>query len=97
MPVYKVLSPCFQGGKLYDPEGKRPMLYRDTPFPSVKKKEQVPVALKRMKDETLSEEQARMAQDMDTVEAVANKQVFDKKEIDAVTFVEPPKTNVETL
>lgn len=47
MPSYKVIAKGFDG-RVYDPNGKRNVLHRDTPFPKKDGKEQVPSWLEPM-------------------------------------------------
>ena len=96
MPRYQVLSPTFLGGCLYDPEGKRPIYHADKPFPNKGKTEQVPSALRRLKDETKAAKKTRVAkQNADDV-ATAEKQEEDAKDVAEVTFTGTGGT-VETL
>lgn len=51
MHSYKVKEKGFFNGKIYDPNGKRPVLHRDEPFPKKNGKEQVPSWLEPIKAE----------------------------------------------
>ena len=91
MARYKVLAPGFFGkgknAKLYDPNGKRPFLTVDKPFPKGK----VPSWLELMKEPTkaqLTVEKKNAATDK---KANDEKAATDKIEKDAVTFTESPK------
>jgi len=42
MPSYKVTSPGFYNGLSYKPNGKRPVLHLEKPFPKEKGKEKIP-------------------------------------------------------
>lgn len=52
MYSYKVKEKGFFNGKIYDPNGKRPVLHRDEPFPKKNGKEQVPSWLEPVKPAT---------------------------------------------
>lgn len=98
MPRYKVLENCFFEGVLYGPGGKRPVYHKGEPFPTVNKKEQVPPSLRRIKEETAAQKKKRESDAAAQAKLDAEKTAEDKKETDAVTFVEPPRTTaVETL
>jgi hypothetical protein len=71
MPSYKVLKKGFFKGELYDPEGKRKVLHNTKPFELVKKKENVPSWLKRIKPETAEESAARKQKIVDAALAAA--------------------------
>jgi len=99
MPSYKVIKKGFFHGKLYDPEGKRPMLHTDKAFPSKNKVEQVPSWLEAIKSETPAQAKARKTAETKAANAAAKKAKDDKKEIDSATFMGDGETvnPVETL
>lgn len=79
MAAYKVLAPGFYDSILYDPNGKRPVLYTDKPIP----KKEMPswlerISVKEAEDLTPSEE----------VKDFSDDEI--KKEIDSVNFVDDP-------
>lgn len=99
MPSYKVLQPGFFGGRIYDPEGKRPVLHTDKPFPKKDKVEQVPSWLEPLKAETTAEKKKREAAEAKALEAAEAKKEADQKDIENMSFMgdgESP-SNVETL
>lgn len=92
MPSYKVIKPCFIDGKTYAPGGKRDVYHADKPF------KKVPSSLEPIKGETAAEAKKRKAAEKKAAEAAEKKAAEDKKDIDAVTFTEPPSPAVvETL
>ena len=92
MPRYQVVKPGFYDGKLYDPEGKRKTLTTDKAF------KKCPSWLKPIQGETAAQKKKREADEAKQAKADAEKQAEDKKDLDAVTFTEPPKSaQVETL
>jgi len=92
MPRYQVLKPGFYDGKMYDPEGKRKTLTTDKAF------KKCPSWLKPIKDESAAQRKKREADEVKQAEVDAEKAAEDKKDIDAVTFTQPPSTaQVETL
>lgn len=92
MPRYQVIKPGFYDGKLYDPEGKRKTLTVDKAF------KKCPSWLKPIKGETAAEKKKREADEAKQAKADAEKADEDQKDIDSVTFTEPPATaQVETL
>lgn len=99
MPRYQVLEPGFHGGKTYSPLGKRKVLHTDKPFPSKNKKEQVPSWLKRVKDETAEEKEARLLAEKYADKQGAEKSEQDEKDIQDASFMgEGEQSNVvETL
>ena len=86
-------------GRMYDPEGKRPILYAEKPFPSVKKKEQVPSWLERIKSETAAQVKARVELEAEKAEAEKVKAEEDQKEIAEASFLGEGENSgtVETL
>lgn len=100
MPSYKVLKQGFFNGRLYDPEGKRPVLHTDKPFPKKGNKEQVPTWLEPMKTETAAQKKKREAAEKKAADAAAQKTEDDQKEIADASFMgdgEQSGSNVETL
>ncbi len=95
MPTYRVMEKCFHNGKLYDPKGKRPVLVRTHPFPSVKKKEQVPSSLQRIKDQTAAQKKVQE----DAAAEEAKTAASDAEAIAGASFLEAPvaEANTETL
>jgi len=91
MPTYEVIEQGFFKGQMYDPNGKRRVLQTDTPL------KPVPKWLKAVKDvtETAAEKKQRLADE--AAQAEVNAQ--NKRDIDAVTFQNPPSLSntVETL
>lgn len=98
MPSYKVLKKGFFHGKLYDPEGKRPVLHTEEPFPMKDKKEQVPSWLEPIESETPAQAKKRKAAESRAAKATANKAEADKQDIAAASFMgDGESSNVETL
>jgi len=91
MPTYEVIEQGFFKGQMYDPNGKRRVLQTDTPL------KPVPKWLKAVKDvtETAAEKKRRLADEA----ALAEVNAQNKRDIDAVTFQNPPSLSnaVETL
>ena len=56
MPSYKVLEPGFYGGRMYAPDGKRPVLHTEEPFPSKNGKEQVPSWVERIGEKPVQQQ-----------------------------------------
>lgn len=73
MPQYKVLKQGFYNGKLYDPNGKRPVLDTDKPFT---KKNPMPSWLGEMPKESAEVKKAREAAEKAAalLEAAKNKE-----------------------
>lgn len=92
MPRYPVLKPGFFAGRMYDPNGKRRILTTDKPFTAKNKPSWVGDAIG---EETDRQRKAREKKES----ADVAKRADDKKELDAVTFVEEPSLSgpVETL
>ena len=97
MPSYKVLKPGFYNGRLYDPEGKRPILHTNKPFPSKKKKEQVPSWLEYMETETDEQRNEREAAELEAAEKVNEKVAADQKEIKEASFLGEGKQSTKTV
>ena len=93
MPSYKVLKPGFMHNRLYDPNGKRPVLHLDKPFPMKGKVEQVPSWLERIKDEKPAARKRRAAA---TKKAQTAKKKQDK-EVEGASFMDTGGSKVETL
>ena len=99
MPSYKVISVGFINGRLYDPEGKRPVYHAEKPFPMKDKKEQVPSWMKAMPSETVAQARSRTDAEKKAAIASSKKAEADKKDIEDASFLgegESSKT-VETL
>jgi len=101
MPRYKVLSPGFYDGRLYDPEGKRPVLYTDKPFT---KANPMPSWLGNMPEESATAKKARIAAEKKQATADAKKTEQDEQDIknhmtmgEGETSFMNKKSNVETL
>lgn len=110
MPRYKVKSPGFYNGKLYDPEGKRPVLETDKPFT---RKNPMPKWLGDMPKESAELKAKREAYEKAAADLNAEKAQQDSKDINAastegdgekpsfidkvVTAVSGKSDNVETL
>lgn len=90
MPRYKVLEKGFHGGVMYSPD-KRGILTTD------KELKPVPSWLEKIKSETAAQRKARLAAEKKAADADAEKAAQDKVEVDAVTFLESPKSTIETL
>lgn len=91
MPTYEVIEQGFFKGQMYDPNGKRRVLQTDAPL------KPVPKWLKAVKEisETAAEKKKRLDDEAAMVEVNAQ----NKRDIDAVTFQNPPSLSnaVETL
>ena len=100
MPTYKVLKPGFFGGRQYDPEGKRPVLHTDKPFPTKDKKEQVPSWLEPI-TETEAERKKQQAAEKKNAAAAAKKAEQDQKDIADASLIgegeSAQSATVETL
>jgi len=103
MPKYKVVKSGFYSGRLYEPNGKRPVLHTDKPFPEKtvgkKKVEQVPSWLERLADETPAQAKKRVAAEKKTKASDSAKAKSDKKEIENTSFLagDSKGSNVEVL
>jgi len=101
MPSYKVLKQGFFNGRLYDPEGKRPMLHTDKPFPNKPKSkvENIPSWLESVKSESAAQKKKRLAAEKKDAAEAAEKAEVDQKEIDDASFMGEGETvnPVETL
>jgi uncharacterized damage-inducible protein DinB len=91
MPQYKVKSPGYYKGELYDPAGKRPTLHVDKAFT------RCPRWLKPMQGETAAEKGARTKALNKEAEEAKLQAAEDKKSIDAVTFVTSAEQTTQTL
>lgn len=80
MPAYKVKEKGFYEGRLYDPNGKRPVLTRDKAF------NKCPAWLEPIKGESASEAKARQAKQAEASKTEKAKAEADKKAVDQVTF-----------
>ena len=92
MPSYKVMSPGFSDGRLYDPDGKRPILYRDKPFP----KGEQPSWLEPIKNETAGRKKKRVAAEKAKADADADQVREGREDVNALSFMEGGEA-VETL
>jgi hypothetical protein len=93
MPAYKVKKPGFYDGVLYDPSKSHKNIV-DTDMPL----NPVPSWLEVIEDEKPAKRQARKAKANAKTKADGESVIKAKKEVDAVTFTESPKsTIVETL
>lgn len=99
MPSYKVLHKGFFGGRIFDPEGKRPVLHTETPFPSVKGVEQVPEWLQALKTETPAQASARKGAETKARKASDKKAKEDTAMISDASFMGSGESSsqVETL
>lgn len=100
MPRYIVKEKGFFNGMLYDPQGKRPFLYTDAPFPKGKDgKEKVPAWLERMEDESSEAAKGRKAAETKAAKAAAKKAEQDAKDIELASFMGEGESasTVETL
>lgn len=96
MPQYRVKSPGFHGGKLYDPNGRRRVLTTDAPL------KKVPSWLEPLKSETASQAKARRAAETKAKKAAAASKDEIRDEVDGASFMADDldaekKSNVETL
>lgn len=99
MPQYKVNAPGFYDSKLYDPEGKRPVLYVDKPFT---KKNPMPSWVSEMPKESAGLKKKREALEKAQVNLDAEKAEQDKEDIADASFMGEgekvtPDNNVETI
>lgn len=83
MPRYKVKAPGFFGGKMYHPEGKRPILHVDKPFTE----KDMPSWVEEMPDETAEETEARLQREAAEADAAKEKNDQDQQDIDDMTFL----------
>lgn len=79
MPQYKVIKPGFYNGKMYDPDGKRPVLVTDKPFP----KDKTPSWVLPMKGRSQSAAEKEAAEN-EVAEAKKQKEEAVKAEREAV-------------
>lgn len=99
MPIYKVKSRGFFGGKVYDPEGKRRTLSTDKPFPAKK----FPQWLEPLKEETAAQKKKRESAERKAAADAEKKAKQDKEDIAQATFMgegetaSGPSDVVETL
>lgn len=83
MPSYRVLNKGFFHGRIYDPDGKRPILDVNKPFT----KKTMPSWVELIEDETDDERDERMkAQDEKSKEAEVKRDL--DKEIQEVSFAD---------
>lgn len=95
MPQYKVIAPGFYNGKMYNPEGKRNVLYTDKPF---SKKEPMPTWLATMPQESEGVRLKREAREAQQAENDAEKSAQDEKDITNASFMGVGESGVvETL
>lgn len=100
---YKINKPGFHLGRLYDPNGKRPILYTSKPFPKKKGKngkqeEQVPSWMTRMPDENQTETQLRETAEEEAARLEKERKEADDREV--TSFMTPdvgPTGVTETL
>jgi hypothetical protein len=83
--TYRVIAVGFEGGVLYEPDGKRNVLVRDEPYPGNK----TPVWLKRMDTETKEEKKARD----DAAKQIKDKVAENKKEVVGASFLHDDKAD----
>lgn len=95
MPQYKVVAPGFFGGKMYDPNGKRNVLFVDKPF----KKGKLPSWLAEMPKESAAVKKKREEQEASQAAAAAEKAAQDEQDIENASFLGDGElgSNVETL
>ncbi|QGT52260.1 hypothetical protein [Vibrio phage MZH0603] len=92
MPSYKVKQMGFFDGRLYDPNGKRPVLHTD------KELKPVPKWLEPIKSETPAQAKKRKAAESKAAKAAAEKAEADKQDIAEASFMgDGESSNVETL
>lgn len=100
MPRYRVISKGFMNGRVYDPNGKRKILYRDKSFPrkGAKKVEAVPAWLERMVEESIEDKAERETAEQEAARLAAEKLEGDKND-EATLFLNTGSGNgvVETL
>ena len=75
MPQYKVKSVGFFNNRMYDPEGKRQVLYVDDAF------KDVPSWLELMKPETEAQKKRRTANEKKKSQETAERMAQDQKDI----------------
>lgn len=99
MPSYKVLEPGFIDGRLYDPNGKRPVYHADKPFPKKGKEEQVPSWLEPIKAETAAQKKKREAAEKKATKAATEQKAADDSEVAGASFLAEGDASpaVETL
>ena len=93
MPSYKVKAPGFYNGKFYHPEGKRPVLHTDKPFP----KKSMPSWLSDMPKESAAVKAKREAQAISQDAADQKKAKQDQKDVEDLSFLGEGESAVETL
>lgn len=92
MPQYRVMKPGFYNGEMYDPQGKRKVLNVEKAF------KKCPSWLQPIKEESAAQRKKREAEEAKKAKENADKAAEDKKDIDSVTFTQPPSAaQVETL
>ncbi len=77
MPRYKVIAPGFFDGRLYHPDGKRPVLDTAKPFP----KKKMPSWLTLMPAESEAVKEKRELQELSEKDAVDQKIADDQNDI----------------
>lgn len=82
MPQYKVLEKGFHGGKIYDPNGKRPVLTTDKPFT---KKNPMPKWLGPMPKESAALKAKREAAEKAQAELTKAQAESDEEELKAAS------------
>ena len=101
MPSYTVLKQGFFHGRLYDPDGKRPILHTTKKFPpkGKNKVEDVPSWLEALPEETSAECKKRLAAENKSSKANTKKAASDIADIQDASFMaEGEKSStVETL
>lgn len=82
MPSYRVKEKGFFDGRIYDPNGKRPVLVVDKPFT----KKNMPSWVEPIK-ETTTQSKARQTAAKKQTEAAKKKAAEDKKDIENASFM----------
>jgi hypothetical protein len=87
MPRYRVIAKGFMNGRMYDPNGKRKILYTDKSFPrkGSKKVEAVPSWLERMEEEPIADKATRETAEQEAARIEAEKLAEDEN--DKTTFI----------
>ena len=100
MPRYAVLKQGFLNGLLYDPNGKRRIVYTKKAFPKKQNKEQVPSWLSRMEDEVEPERLERETAEQEAARLEQERISADSREVQAFLTPDVGPTGasvVETL
>lgn len=92
MPSYKVKRMGFFDGRLYDPEGKRPVLHTDQEL------KPIPNWLEPIESETTAQAKKRKAAESRAAKAAVKKAEADKQDIATASFMgDGESSNIETL